>query len=162
MKTRKQSLILTSVLFLLAVSAIIFAFRSLNKNEEKSIVSAYAIDFTKGNLEEAVSLAKKENKPLFIMVDASWCPSCKKMKKKVLPEKELGVFYNSHFISTMVDFDSEDGKMLRKQYNVHGTPSFLYLTAEGAIINQTAGFQTKEALIDAAKNLKVDGKAVCN
>lgn len=120
------------------------------------------IQFYSGSVDSAVILAKQESKPMFIMVHASWCSVCKKMKKEVLPQKELGDIYNSHFINVMVDFDSEEGKMVKKQFEVVGTPTFLYLTADGELLNKTSGFQETSELVAAAKNLKVGGKAVCN
>lgn len=124
--------------------------------------SKQGIQFYDNSLQAAAALAKSTNKPVFIMVHANWCSVCKQMKSTVLPQKELGDFYNDHFISTAVDFDSEDGKMLRNQYGVSGTPTFLYLTPDGQLINKISGFQEKSDLIAAAKNLKVDGKPVCN
>jgi thioredoxin 1 len=124
--------------------------------------SKEGVQFYDSSLQAVAALAKSTNKPVFIMVHANWCAVCKEMKIKVLPQKDLGDFYNAHFINAAVDFDSEDGKMLRNQYGVSGTPAFIYLTPDGQLINKTSGFQEKEDLIAAARNLKVDGKAVCN
>ena len=123
--------------------------------------SKEGIQFYDSSLQSVAALAKITHKPVFIMVHANWCAVCKQMKRSVLPQKDLGDFYNAHFINTAVDFDSEDGKMLRSQYGVSGTPTFIYLTPDGQLINKISGFQEKEDLITAAKKLQVDGKAVC-
>ena len=151
------------LLLLAALSSFAFVIGSGVSNKDKKLQQLdTGIEFYKGSLIEALAFAKEQNKPLFIMVHASWCPVCKKVKAKVLPQKELGDFYNPHFINVMVDFDSEEGKMLRTKYDVKGTPTFLYLTGDNALINKTSGFQDQAALITTAKSLTIDGKAVFN
>jgi thioredoxin 1 len=131
-------------------------------DEDANDGGKYSIRFYKGSLENAAASAKKENRQLFVMVHASWCAVCKKIKREVLPQKELGDFFNAHFVNIMVDFDSDEGKILRKQYEVTGTPTFLYLSAQGRLLNKTSGFQGPGELIAAAKDLKIEGKPVCN
>ncbi len=137
---------------------------SCGNNKVQSVASYESTDgikFFEGGLEKAVVIARKENKPLFVMIHASWCSVCKRMKKEVLPQKQVGDVFNEHFINLMIDYDSTEGEMIRGQYEVKGTPTFLFLTGEGKVINRTSGYQPVESLIDFAKNLNIDGKPVC-
>lgn len=161
MKKSKWKLLLVSLILLAAASATFFALIGEKGKEDNSINMNAAIKFTGSSFMDAVSLARKENKPLFVMVHASWCPSCRKMKKNVLPEKELAEVYNTHFINIMVDYDSEDGELLRIKYDIPGTPTFLYINTGGSIMNKAVGYQTKEQLIDLAQGSTTANKEVC-
>lgn len=159
MKQKFLRYMLISIFTLTAFTALII---SCNTTSAQNEISKDGINFFSGSLDSALILAKQENKPIFIMVHANWCAVCKKMKKEVLLQKVLGDFYNSHFLSVMVDFDSEEGTLIKKQFEIMGTPTFLFLSADGDLINKTSGYQGTSELINAAKNLKMGGKAVCN
>lgn len=130
------------------------AVSSQNKPEVPVTAAADGLQFFNGNLEQGLLAAKAGNKKVFVVLHASWCPACKKMKKKVIPEKALGDVYNAGFINVAVDFDSEEGKTVREKYKLTGTPSFVYLDAAGNLLHQASGFKSTEDLLALAKDLQ--------
>ncbi len=56
--------------------------------------------------QEVKARAKTENKFIFVDCYASWCIPCQKMDREVYPDKTVGNFINSRFISIKMQFDS--------------------------------------------------------
>lgn len=162
MKTKLNGHLITASIFFITLT---FVLTSCDTNSAKDAIyvnSKEGIHFFSGTLDSAMIISKAEHKPLFIMVHASWCSVCTKMKKEVLPKKEIGDLYNSNFLNVLVDYDSKEGKLLQNKYEIEGTPTFIYLSAGEDLLNKISGFQEVDDLIYAAKKLKVAGKAVCN
>ncbi len=85
--------------------------------------------------------AKKENKFIFRgLLHHLSCGPCKMMSQEIFPLKEVGDFFNKHFVSVKVQFDRtskdneevkawyEDAAYFRKEYKVLAYPTFLYFT----------------------------------
>jgi thioredoxin 1 len=125
-----------------------------NHQTTTSTTPADGLQFFNGTLEQGLSAAKTENKNVFVMVHASWCPACKKMKKTVIPQKSLGEAFNGQFINIAVDYDSEEGKLVREKYEITGTPGILFLNADGKLLSKTSGFKNKDELIKLAVAFK--------
>ncbi len=50
------------------------------------------IEFHVGTWQEALELAKKDNKLIFLDISASWCEPCKLLKKNTFPDEKVGAF----------------------------------------------------------------------
>jgi uncharacterized protein YyaL (SSP411 family) len=53
--------------------------------------------------DESLSLAKKENKPIFLSIGYSACHWCHVMEKESFENEEIAEFLNKHFVSIKVD-----------------------------------------------------------
>jgi thioredoxin-related protein len=143
-----------SFVFILSIASIsIISCSNFFDYEKANLIYKEGIQFNTGKLDSAVLLAQQENKNIFVFVHATWCGVCKKMEAKVLPLKSVGDIYNPNFINVAIDFDSEEGSALKKQFTIKGTPTFLYLNKDGKLLQQTNGFQKEEAFIASAKNI---------
>lgn len=111
------------------------------------------ISFHQGTWEEAMQLAKKEGKPIFLDIYASWCGSCKKLKEKTFPDSELGEFYNTNFINVAMDGEKGEGIKLVEKYNVKGYPNLIFISPDGELIFQKAGYRNPKQLIDLGKQI---------
>ena len=63
--------------------------------------------------------ARRENKNIFVDCYASWCGPCKKMDKIVYPDKDVGAYFNAHFISIKIQMDKtpKDGSEIQEWYS---------------------------------------------
>ena len=82
------------------------------------------VHFRSITFEQALTVAKAENKPIFIHGFADWCHYCVYMKDSVYTDKEVGDFYNEHFVCIKLDMEKE-GKELNKTIKSHTFPTFL-------------------------------------
>jgi thioredoxin 1 len=137
---------LASMLFILSVMVVIISCG--NSLADSSYQPGKdGIHFFNGTFEQAKLNAKESGKPMFVMVHASWCPACKKMKRNVLPAKETGDLFNSSYINVMVDYDSDEGKQFRNVYSVPGTPTLFIMDANGKVLKQSSGYLNVDELL---------------
>ena len=110
------------------------------------------IRFFEGTFEEALELAKKENKLIFMDCYGSWCGGCVQMEKKVFPLKEVGDFFNANFICLSRNMDRHpESKELNKRYNIAGYPTWLFLNEQGYVVLMDAGFKEAPKFIELAQ-----------
>ena len=120
------------------------------------------IKFSKDSLlSDALAQAKKEGKLVFIDCYTTWCGPCKRLAKDIFPLKEVGDFYNSHFINLSFDMEKGEGLKIRKQYGVQAFPTLLFLNSNGEMMHLGLGSMPAEAFIslgntalDDTKNLR--------
>jgi len=93
--------------------------------------------------------AKNENKLIFVDLYFTGCAPCAKMDKVVFPNMQVSKFLNEYFVSFKSDiFKEEIGKKMSLKYGVTGFPTFLFLTADGEIIDIASGYQSVEEFSD--------------
>lgn len=110
------------------------------------------IQFHKGSWDEVLQLAQKENKLIFLDIYATWCGTCKQLKKRTFSNAEVGKFYNQNFINVAFDGEKGDGKMLMQRYKLSSFPSLLFIDGNGKVYGQTVGFHNSNQLIELGQN----------
>ena len=129
----------TVLLFLVVFSASLYA-------------QEVGIKFSKDSLlSDALTQAKKEGKLVFIDCYTTWCGPCKFLAKEIFPQKEVGDFYNSHFINLTFDMEKGEGLKIREKYGVQAFPTLLFLNAEGEKVHMGLGSMPAFAFIDLGK-----------
>lgn len=111
------------------------------------------IAFHQGTWDEALQLANKQSKPIFLDISASWCGPCKMLKSKTFPNQEVGEFYNANFINVAVDGEKGEGIALAKKYKIKGYPSLLFINSSGDIVAQTTGYRNPKQFIEIGKQV---------
>jgi len=111
------------------------------------------INFFEGTWDEALALAKKENKLIFLDVYATWCGPCKRLSAQTFPDPEVGKYYNERFINVKVDGEKGEGLTLRQRYGVRGYPTLLFINYKGEVVHKTAGFRDPQRFIDLGKSV---------
>lgn len=111
------------------------------------------IQFHKGTWNEALALAKKENKLIFLDIYATWCGPCKKLKKNTFSNEEVGKLYNSNFINVALDGEQAEGEMLANRYNIGEYPSLLFIDSTGNVVEQSGGYMSPERLIQLGNSV---------
>lgn len=98
------------------------------------------IIFFKGSWEEAIKKARKENKPIFLDIYATWCVSCKFMKVNTFSNKKTAEFYNRSFINVSLNGEEGDGALLAAKFQIREYPTLIYLNKDGYPIVYATGY----------------------
>ncbi|MCM0667262.1 thioredoxin family protein [Flavobacterium tyrosinilyticum] len=91
----------------------------------------------------ALENAKKEGKPLFVMLYADWCPHCNLMKTEVLNDPAVIDFLNKNFVCTYKNIEKEEGIALKNKFNTKSLPTFLFLDGNETLIYALKGEMKK-------------------
>lgn len=135
----KKSIIVILVSFLFGVGNLYAQHNSPPESE--------GIEFFEGSWEEILALAKKENKPIFLDVYASWCGPCKLLKKNTFPDEKVGAYFNENFINATLNGEKGDGLKVARELKVNGYPSLYVLNSEGKLILYSVGYLAPSDLI---------------
>ena len=108
---------------------------------------AQGIEFFHGEWKEALALAAKEDKIVFVDAYAEWCGPCKRMAKNVFTLSDVGDFYNKNFINLKLDMEKADGRTFGAKYPVSAYPTLLFLDSEGNLLKKVTGGQQGPQLI---------------
>ena len=109
------------------------------------------IQFFSGSWDEAIESAKKEHKLIFMDAYAEWCGPCKRMAKEVFTQKEIGDFFNKHFINVKMDMEKGEGPKLAQKFKVSAYPTLFFVDAAGDVVNVQVGGANAEQLMGLAK-----------
>lgn len=143
---KKSFVILAGISLLILIVANTFGTGPMTKNEN-------GIFFHKGTWNEALTLAKKENKLIFLDISASWCPPCRMLKARTFSNPEVGTFFNANFINVEVDGEKGEGKDLAYKYRIMGYPSLIFVNGNGDVVAQTAGYHNPEEFLELGKRV---------
>ncbi|MEG2103104.1 MAG: thioredoxin family protein, partial [Flavobacterium sp.] len=102
----------------------------------------------------ALESAKTQNKPLFVMLFADWCPHCNKMKKEVFSDPNVMAFLNKNYICVWKNVDKEEGTALKNKFRTTSLPAFLFLDSNENLLYALKGeMKTADFLTEAANAL---------
>ena len=104
------------------------------------------------SFKELLSIAKKENKLLFLDAYTTWCGPCKLMAKNVFPQAPVGEFYNANFINSKIDMEKGEGIDLAKKYNVRAYPTYLFINGDGELIHRVTSYFDADDFINVGKD----------
>ena len=102
------------------------------------VSKAQGIQFKHGTFEEILTLAKNENKLVFIDFHTEWCAPCKMMARTVFMDPKVAEFYNKEFICCKLDAENE-GAAYAKEYEVNAYPSLVFVNATGEMVYKKVG-----------------------
>lgn len=105
------------------------------------------IEFDHGTMAEALAKAKKENKPVFVDVWATWCGPCKRMAATAFMEPVVAEMYNAHFVNLKIDGEKGEGPEIMRKFGITAFPTLLYINPDGTLFKKVVGMMDKEALL---------------
>lgn len=88
---------------------------------------------------DALVKAKQENKPVFVMLYATWCPHCNAMKNGTLKDATVMTFLESNYVCVWKDIDKPEGLALKTKFDTKSLPSFLILDANETVLYNLKG-----------------------
>jgi thioredoxin-related protein len=121
---------------------------------------ADGIEFQHTSWAEVQQLAKKQNKHIFVDAFTTWCGPCKWMSEEVFPKKEVGEFFNQHFVSFKMDMEKGEGVDFAIKYAIRAYPTFLFFSPEGNLVHKFVGGREPEMFITSAKDALQPDKQV--
>lgn len=109
--------------------------------------------------DESWELAKKqaqtEKKLIFVDLYFTGCMPCAQMDKEVFPDPKVAAVLSKDFVTFKSDILKEEiGKKLCMKYGVTGFPTFLFMNADGKVIDIAGGFQNVEQFTALLQNAK--------
>ncbi len=89
------------------------------------------IDWHKGSVENALELAKKNNRPLYLYWGAVWCPPCNQIKETIFKSSLFQKSIKS-FIPVYLDGDNTASQFWGEKLKTSGYPTMLILSSQGS------------------------------
>ncbi len=128
--------------------------RYAGTTKQQFTVMADALEFNSGikfeeklTFQQALDKAKQENKLLFIDCYTSWCGPCKMMANNVFTQKEVGKYFNEHFINIKMDMEKGEGREISTRYKVMAFPTMMVIEPSGRIAWRMLGAQQADQLL---------------
>lgn len=100
----------------------------------------------------ALETAKKEGKPLFVMLYADWCPHCNQMKKEVFSNPDVMDFLKKNYICVWKNIEKEEGIALKNKFNTKALPTFLFLDSDETLLYALKGEMKTPDFVTEANN----------
>ncbi|MBR1400690.1 MAG: thioredoxin family protein [Prevotella sp.] len=118
-----------------------------------SVAAVAQTNFRAISYADAIQAAKAEGKMVFIDFYTDWCGPCKMMARDVFPQKKLGDYMNSHFVSIKVNAEKGEGTSLAKRFDIHAYPTFVIVNSEDKEVNRTSGSREAESFISELERM---------
>lgn len=84
----------------------------------------------------AMKRAAEENKPVMVMMTATWCGPCKLLEKETLNNPWV-----KHFLSGVVLVQAFEDKEVEAKYGLNGYPTLVFVDSSGKEVHRTAGYK---------------------
>ena len=108
------------------------------------------VTFFTGSWQDALTEAKRQNKPLFVDVYANWCPPCRRMAREAFPNSKVAEKYNSRFVNYQLDAEAGEGINVARAYAVTSYPTLLYVSPNGELMQRSVGYGGVSGLLTQA------------
>lgn len=118
------------------------------------VLSMAQINFTDLAIDQAIEVAKKENKMVFVDLSATWCGPCKTMKKTTFQDSKVGEFFNEKFVNLFIecDIDKSSAKVMKERYKFNAFPTLLFIDKDGALFHKIVGSMGPKEFLENVKD----------
>ena len=103
--------------------------------------------FSEASFEEALKLAKKENKLVFIDAYTDNCQPCVMMEKNVFTLDKVADFYNEKFVNLSLNLGTIHTS-LAERYNTFAYPTYLFVDGDGELVFSGSGFMEGDKFVE--------------
>lgn len=100
--------------------------------------AAQTINWQYGQVSEALTRAKDQDKPVLLFWGAQWCPPCMQLKSTVFKQPDF-IRKTRQFITVYLDGDSEGAQRWGEHYSIVGYPTLIILRPDGTELTRISG-----------------------
>lgn len=105
------------------------------------------VKWVEGSTDEIHALAVKADKLVFIDLYADWCGPCQMMNNRVFTRREVGAFFDRHFIAAKYNIERPTGRKLMQIYGKGSIPLYLIFNPEGELLGSILGAYPAEEFL---------------
>jgi thioredoxin 1 len=138
----KKSLHISYIVILLAITS---GFKV--KAQETLSKSSTQINFIENSWADALKLAAKQKKYIFVDAYATWCGPCKMLKATTFKNNRVADFYNDNFVNVAIDMEKGQGPALAAQWGLQAYPTMIIFDSKGKAVSGTVGYIRPNDLI---------------
>ena len=102
----------------------------------------------------AITVAKKEKKPLMLVVVTSYCPWCRKFERKTLASKAVVASVKKNYVAVIVDRNKDSGSFPQRFQTLRIPTVFFIDPKSGKEYWETMGYLNKNDYLDALVEAK--------
>lgn len=114
--------------------------------------NAQTLKIIEQNYDQALRIAKEENKLVFIDFYTTWCAPCEKLDKLVFQNDSVQNLLDENFILLRYDAEKDKVHHLSKKHHASSYPTAVILNPQGFVVNRKYGF-SGEDFDDLSKNV---------
>lgn len=96
------------------------------------------------DLQQAAREAVRQQKPILVMVEASWCGYCRKMLQETLTNPQIIARVNRQFVPVLLNADSQARTVQRLQVSAY--PTIVVLNSSQQVLARIEGYQSAAQL----------------
>jgi thioredoxin-like negative regulator of GroEL len=90
------------------------------------------------DVDASFTLARSQNKPVFVYWGAAWCPPCNQLKATLFNRQDF-IARSKAFVAVYIDGDSPGAQKLGARFKVRGYPTTVLFNAEGVELTRLPG-----------------------
>jgi len=127
-------------------------------------VKAHEQLFMNLSLDQALVMASKQKRIVFVDFCTAWCGACKKLDEETWRDGRVIEQLKKNTIP--IKLDAEKEQMVTDKYLVKAYPTLLFLNADGSILARIVGYQIPKQFIEklqgvmASRSTKVPGRGL--
>lgn len=132
------------------VSEMLFKFANQYQSENKKRPSAPLNDSPlthqgyESHYAKALARAKKEQKPIMMVITANFCPWCKKFEHRVLRQSALHEKIVTNFIPLLINREKEP---FPKRFDKAFTPTIQFISPQEKLLKTVVGYNNRDEFI---------------
>lgn len=100
--------------------------------------------------QDAFDAARRDGKPVFLLISAVWCYWCRFFEQQVLADAEVSKYMNAHYVGVFVDHDRRPD--LARKY-VRGLPMIVLFGPDGEVRQSFAGVLRKADFLGVVRQI---------